>query len=546
MGYFADIRRKRKLQTQIEIADAERRLAKIRANTAAYNIQADAVERFSNSGYSNGGASKSESWARRYRSESLSPERDIEENRKTLRERSRDLTMNAPLATAAINSTRTSVVGSGLVPRPKIDYEFLGINKEEAQEIQTKIKKEWALWAESTLCDSCDLNNFYELQQIALVDWLKNGEEFALIRYEKQELPHMPYQLRIKLIEADRISTENCFDGGYSGDIRKAENGNRIMNGVEIDPGGKVVAYYVSSAFPGDYNATKWEWKRIEKRGKKTGNPNIIHIFNGERAGQYRGVPMLAPVIQTIKQLTRYTEAEIMAAVVNAILAIFVSTENGEGIEGYSGEDDPEDWNRAAGAIKEDDKIELGAGTVTFLKKGESVTAIESKHPSGNYDAFMDAMSMQIGAALEIAPEVMLKKFADNFSASKGALNETWKAFQMRRKWFVSDFCQEIYVLFLSEAVSKGRIKAPGFFTDPLIKKAYTNATWNGPAQGWLNPLQEVAASVKKIENGLSTHEDECAAINGSDYDDNIRTLINENRRLAEANRTEETDAEKD
>ena len=81
--------------------------------------------------------------------------------------------MNAPLAAAAINSTRTSCIGTGLVPKPKIDYEFLGISREEATHLQQMIKKEFAVWAESTLCDICDLNNFYELQQIAFNAWLK-------------------------------------------------------------------------------------------------------------------------------------------------------------------------------------------------------------------------------------------------------------------------------------------------------------------------------------------------------------------------------------
>ena len=113
---------------------------------------------------------------------------------------------------------------------------------------------------------------------------------------------------------------------------------------------------------------------------------------------------------------------------------------------------------------------------------------------------------------------MLLKKFSSNFSASKGALNETWKSFKMYRKWFVDDFCQEIYGLWFNEAVSKGRINAPGYFNNLLIRKAYTNATWNGPAQGHLNPMQEVNAAVEKIKNGLSTHEDECSSINGSDY----------------------------
>lgn len=118
----------------------------------------------------------------------------------------------------------------------------------------------------------------------------------------------------------------------------------------------------------------------------------------------------------------------------------------------------------------------------------------------------------------------------------------------MRRKWFVDDFCKQVYELWFAEAVSIGRIKAPGFFADPLIRNAYTNATWTGPAQGCLNPVQEANAAVIRIKNGLSTREDECAAINGTDYEDNVRALENENERLAQANRAmnkEETDSEK-
>ena len=52
----------------------------------------------------------------------------------------------------------------------------------------------------------------------------------------------------------------------------------------------------------------------------------------------------------------------------------------------------------------------------------------------------------------------------------------------MYRKWFITDFCQPIYVEWLSEAVAKGRIIAPGFFADPIIKDAYCSAEWNVPS----------------------------------------------------------------
>ncbi len=489
---------------------------------------------FTNSGYSHGGASRRRTWAREWDSESGSAKRDIEENRKLLRERSRDLFMSAPLATGAVKSSRTSCIGPGLMPKPKIDYEFLGITQEEANRIQRLIKKEFAIWAESTLCDNNDLNNFYELQQVVFSDWLNNGEEFVLIKYGKP-LKYMPYQLRLSLVEADRVCTEGNYDGGYDGYDKKAKNGNTIINGVETDEAGKVVAYHIASRFPGEYGSGSLKWARVEKRGAKTGNPNILHIFNAERAGQYRGVPFLAPVIQTLKQLTRYTEAEIMAAVVNSLFGIFITTKAGEEIEGFGGNGEEAEEKEGDVPGVDEDKIKVGTGTVTFLREGEEVKAVESAHPSNNYDAFVNSMALQIGAALEIAPEVLLKKFSNNFSSSKGALNETWKSFKMYRKWFIDDFCQEVYVLWFNEAVSKGRVNAPGYFDNILVKKAYTNATWNGPAQGHLNPVQEVTAAILKIQNGLSTHEDECTSMNGSDYEDNIRTLKTENILLAEA-----------
>ena len=536
MGYFTDRRRLRETKRALEIARAENQIAKTRTNTALLDAQRDTAQRFMDSGYSHGGASTSATWAKRYHSESLSPKSDIEENRKLLRERTRDLTMNAPIATAAVNSTRTSCVGTGLVPKPKIDYEFLGIPKEEAVRIQQIIKKEFAVWAESTLCDASDLNDFYELQQIAFNDWLKDGESFALLTYG-EELDYMPYQLRVKLISADRISSPDSTDGDYDGYDKKAKNGNAIMNGVEIDAGGKVTAYYICSNFPGEHSDRVAKWTRIEKRGKQTGNLNILHMFSADRAEQYRGVPFLAPVIAALKQLTRYTDAEIMAAVINSMFTLFICTDSGEDLSGFEGVD--EEWagvgrNQGIG----EEEVKLGSGIINFLKTGEKIEAVESKHPSQNYEQFVSAFVTMIGSALEISPEILMKKFSNNFSASKGALNETWRSFSMRRKWFVNDFCQAVYEIWLAEAVGIGRISAPGFFTDPLIRKAYTNATWTGPAQGCLNPVQEVNAAVTRIKEGLSTREDECAAINGSDYNDNVRTLINENELLAEANKT--------
>lgn len=92
MGYFADKKHLRETQRALEAAQAENQLAKIRNNTMMLEMQREAAQRFLNTGYSHGGASTTETWAKKYDSESLSPKSDIELNRKILRERSRDLT----------------------------------------------------------------------------------------------------------------------------------------------------------------------------------------------------------------------------------------------------------------------------------------------------------------------------------------------------------------------------------------------------------------------------------------------------------------------
>lgn len=116
------------------------------------------------------------------------------------------------------------------------------------------------------------------------------------------------------------------------------------------------------------------------------------------------------------------------------------------------------------------------------------------------------------------------------------SLLEAWKGFRMRREWLTDDFCRPVYELWLTEAVARGRISAPGFLTDPIIRQAYLASEWIGPSQGQLDPTKEVAAAVTAIENGLSTREAESIRLNGSEYAANADKLAVENELLRRAN----------
>ena len=84
-------------------------------------------------------------------------------------------------------------------------------------------------------------------------------------------------------------------------------------------------------------------------------------------------------------------------------------------------------------------------------------------------------------------------------------------------------FCQPIYETWLTEAVAIGRINAPGFFTDPMIRKAYCGATWHGDGMGSLDPLKEASAAEKRMDIKLTSLAQEKAAYDGGDWEKTVR-----------------------
>lgn len=491
------------------------------------------VKRVLNRGYGDAGASHTKKALKGFRADSGHPAEDINENNYTLRQRSRMLYMAAPIATGAIRRVRTNVVGNGLRLKSTINREILGMTQEEAEAWQKRTELEFALWAErKNACDATVVNDFYGMQQLALISSLMSGDVFALIKYYSAT-PLLPYSLRLHLIEADRVRTPTN-DGGISmlTTTGRAKNGNRIFDGVEVDKNGQITAYHIANTYPYQSTIVPTEFVRVEAYGEKTGLPNVLQIMNSERPEQYRGVPFLAQAIEPLLQTRRYTEAELMAALVQSFFTAFVKSEavsNDMPFNEVGGDGEEE-------ISKDPNEYEMGPGTINILEPGEDVEFGSPTHPNTGFDVFMGAMCEQIGASLEIPADLLMMSFNSSYSASRAALLEAWKSFRMRRKWLTDDFCKPIYEIWLTEAVARGRISAPAFLTDPIIRQAYLASEWIGPSQGQLDPTKEVQAAVMAIENGLSTHEAEAIKLNGSEYAANIDRLVLENKRLREAN----------
>lgn len=494
------------------------------------SIAENAIPSYGSKGYGEAGASYRKKALKGFIAHSGSPQEDIDYNNYTLRQRARMLYMAAPIATSAIRTNRTNVVGCGLKLKSRINREYLGLTQEAADAWEKQTEAEFDLWAsQKQACDATGINDFYAIQQLTLVSWLLSGDAFVLFK-QYEPTPLCPYSLRLHVIEADRISTPGTYANGSLFQTDGKVGNNRIYDGVEVNEYGAIDAYHIRNNYPlSAIDISKeTEWQRVAAYGENTGLPNILQIMDSERPDQYRGVTYLAQVIEPLLQMRRYTESELTAALVQSFFTVFIKT------EGDPGEGMP--FNTTGEQISHDpNDYELGAGQINMLKPGESADFANPTRPTSGFDAFMRSMCEQVGAALEIPADLLLKAFDASYSASRAALLEAWKAFKMRREWFTSDFCRPVYAVWLSEAVARGRIQSPGFFSDPMVRNAWLGSEWIGPSQGQLDPVKEINAEILAIKEGITTREQAATRINGSSWDSNMDQIARENKRLTEA-----------
>jgi lambda family phage portal protein len=422
---------------------------------------------------------------------------DILPDLETIRERSRDLIRNNPLACGAMKTKVTNVVGTGLKLRSRIDAEFLGLTPEAADDWERNTEREFRLWAESQDCDAERALNFYGLQRLALMSTLENGDIFVNLPYIKRL--GNPYELKVQMIEADRVCNPDF----------KIDT-DTLAGGVEKDENGAPIVYHVLKQHPGSLFRTNFQWISLPAFGSQTGRRNVLHLFHKLRPGQSRGVPDLAPVIEAFKQMGNYTEAEVMAAVVSAMFTVFIKSENGNGLSVASN----------SGPSAPPKGFKMGPGAMLDLMPGEDVVFANPGRPNAQFDPFVKAILQQVGVSLELPFEVLTKHFTASYSAARASLIEAWKFFSTQRAWLSEYFCQPVYEAWLTEAVATGRIKAPGFLKGDLaIQKAYCRAEWIGPAPGQIDPLKEVKAAEARVSLGISNLEKETAMMMSDDWE---------------------------
>jgi lambda family phage portal protein len=432
--------------------------------------------------------------------------------------RTRDLNRNNGVAAGAFQSLQDNTVGIGLRLACAPDYRALGKSIQWAEDWSRNVESLWRTWADSPFCDAAGRLNFHSQTQQVFRSTLENGEALCLPLW--MERSGTPFRTCLQLIDSDRLSNPHYEVPTLT-----------LRGGVEMDDYGKPLAYYIRKIanWPflwADANFGSWEWERVPAE-TPFGRKRVLHLYVEDRPDQTRGKPLLSPVIEQFRQLDSYQRTELQSAIVNSLVAGIIETPlDPAGINELMG-GDPNKYLAAKG----DYRIQLEGGTFIPLYPGDKMTPFTPSRPAPQFSNFVEAVARQIGVAVGLPYELVMKDFSKtNYSSARAALLEAWRFFINRRTWLANYWASPVYQLWLEEAVNAGMVDAPNFYEQAPY---YLKCKWIGPGRGWIDPVKEAEAAQIRMASMISTLEMECAE-QGMDWNDVLDQRALEVARLKE------------
>lgn len=386
---------------------------------------------------------------------------------KLLRERSRDLVRNNAYAAAAIRAITSNIVGEGIRPHSQTGNPAL----------DKTVDRLWRRW--EPVAGGLIPIGFYGLQTLAVRSWLESGEVFIRRRRRRVE-DGLPIPLQVQIIEADQL------DPAKSSTL---SGGGRIVQGVELDPLERVVAYHLFRYHPGESVGALLDSSRETTRVR---SENVAHVYEPQRPGQLRGVPWLTPAIRRFRDLDDYEDAELVRKKVEACVAAFVVSDEPDE-EGISAKVEDADGN----------PIEtLEPGLIGYLRGGKNVV-FNSPNAVGGYDAYKRAELQSIAAAVGLTYELLSGDLSKvNFSSIRAGLIEFRRVVRaIRAQVVIPLLCAPVWRWFVEAAVAAGELPAP--ITSNILE-AYP-VKWSAPRFEEVDRVKDANADLAELKAGTTT-----------------------------------------
>lgn len=328
--------------------------------------------------------------------------------------------------------------------------------------------------------------------------------------------------LWFELVEGDRLTTP--------ADVRtdsRLKAGHSVMEGVEKDEHGRVVAYWVSKRHPGEsflgmhakgkqvlpVSRSSKDYVRVEFERAKLRRSKV------SRPGQSRGLPLLHAAEQDIHDIDLLLLSTLKRAQVAAAITLFITTE--ASIEDFfpaGDQTDEEPWGYEVNQT-------LRPGEFFRLAPGEKVETTGKVPVAPDLDAFLWLYARRIGASVGMSPQAVMGERTDaNYSGARSIELEDRVVYDLERCEFATDLLDWQVRMVWADAIQRGDRRLAGYSVEDAMT---IPLQWIGDARHWVDPLKEVQSIKEALALNLTTLQDEATAL-GKDWEALLRQRARE------------------
>lgn len=406
-------------------------------------------------------------------------------SREWVRARARDLERNSDIMNSVLGAFKRNVIGAGFQLQAKTDDPDL--NKE--------LERLWKRWCKARNCDVTGQQGLNQMLRMAVVRKKVDGGIIFLKRYTKDGM--IPFSLQ--MIEVDELDTMQAFS---------AENGNRVVGGIEYNAYNRPVGYWIRQYDIDGYSITEPVYVKAD---------DVIFYYTKKRPSQIREMSDMSQTITRIRDVNEFMTAVSVKQRIEACLSVFIKKQYPVTGIGRTASSSP------GNKFSYDGKT-LTPGMIHEMNQGDDIEVVNPTGQSADATSFVKLQQRLIGAGQGISYEATSRDMSEtNYASARQGAIEDEMTFQEEKEQVIS-LLDEIYETFVISCVLAGITKIPAgkFWAD---KEGYLMHEWVQPPKKWIDPQKESGALKTAMNTGVKTYK-QIAAENGSDWRTQIDDIV--------------------
>ena len=404
------------------------------------------------------------------------------EVRRTLRIRSRYEHQNNCYARGIVSTLVSDIVGTG--PRLQV----LTPDEKANSLVETRFKH----WYELT-------NMPFKLRLLETARRV-DGEGFGVAIVNDSLRGRCPVLLDLKPFEADQVAEP------WGTPLQRPDGDD----GIRIGPAGDPLEYSILKVHPGDNRPMSGRFE-----SDWIGARNVFHWFRADRPGQLRGVPELTAALPLFAILRPFTMATLTAGDAAANFAAVIASDLQPGEVPAEGTP----W----------ETMEIVRGMISTLPMGWKLSQFDAKHPTTQFQAFVDAVLREIGRSLDVPFGITAGDSSRyNFSSAKLEYQNYNLRRDCERQQFDLIVMSKLFRLWLEEAAKVDGDYLPQGL-GPLDEIPHT---WHHDERQTADPQKDASADRDRLQT-LTTSLAEIYAAKGMDWRKGVQQIALERAELA-------------